>query len=68
MKAERISVEELKAKMARGEHLQILDVRNRMDYMRSTRALPGAIRIPAAKIEDRLAGLDPGVETIAYCT
>ena len=68
MEAARISVEELREKMERGERLQILDVRNRMDYMRSSVALPGAIRVPANKIEERMGELDPAVETVAYCT
>ncbi len=68
MDAERISVEELREKMERGERLQVLDVRNRIDYMKSDSALPGAIRVPANRVAEHLNELDPTVETIAYCT
>ncbi len=68
MDAERISVGELKAKIEGGERLQILDVRNRIDYMKSDSALPGAIRVPANRVAEHLGELDPAVETVAYCT
>jgi rhodanese-related sulfurtransferase len=68
MEAERISVEELREKLERGERLQILDVRNRIDYMRSHSAIPGSMRVPASKIGEHMGELDPTVETVAYCT
>jgi len=68
MEAERISIDELREKLERGERLQILDVRNRIDYMRSHSAIPGSVRVPADKIGGRMGELDPAVETVAYCT
>jgi rhodanese-related sulfurtransferase len=68
MEAERITVRELMEKMEHGERLQVLDVRNRIDYMKSDAALPGAIRVPANRLAEHLGGLDPTVETVTYCT
>ncbi len=68
MKVERITLEELKARMDSGQAIQILDVRNRIDYMRSGKAIPGSIRVPANKVVERLGELNPEIETVAYCT
>ena len=68
MKADRITVEELMERLRGGAPLQLLDVRNRIDYMKSGRAIPGSIRIPAERVLERVSELDPAVETVAYCT
>jgi len=68
MSAERITAKELKEKMDSGQELQILDVRNRLDYMKSREAIPGSIRMHVNKLLVRLGELDPAVETVAWCT
>jgi len=68
MEAKRITADELKEKMDSGALIQILDVRNKFDYMKSGEAIPGSIRIHVNKILDRLGELDPAVETVAWCT
>lgn len=68
MKAERITKEELKAAIERGEPVTLLDVRNLFDYQSSEVKLPGAVRIPVAELEARVGELDPAREVVAYCT
>jgi len=68
MDAERITVEELREKLESGQEVQLLDVRNRTDYMKSGEAIPGSIRMPVNRVLERLGELNPVVETIAYCT
>jgi len=68
MEAKRITVSELKEKIDSGQALQILDVRNRLDYMKSHETIPGSIRLHVNKLLDRLGELDPAVETVAWCT
>ncbi len=68
MEAKRITPEELKSKMESGQAIQILDVRNRLDYMKSREAIPGSLRIPVTRVLERLGELDPVVETVAWCT
>jgi rhodanese-related sulfurtransferase/DNA-binding transcriptional ArsR family regulator len=43
----------------------VVDVRSAADY--AAGHVPGAISLPAAALEHRLAGLPKGVEVIAYC-
>jgi len=64
----RITAEELKGKIERGEPVTVLDVRNDADYAASGKRIPGAVRIPAEELSTRTGELDPAVEVAAYCT
>lgn len=68
MDTPRISKEELKEKLDRGERLVILDIRNSIDYGRSDKKLPGAQRIPLGEIEKAASSLDRETEVVTYCT
>ncbi len=68
MEAKRISAAELKEKMDSQKKIQILDVRNKFDYLKSNETIPGSIRMHVNKLLDRLGDLDPFVETVAWCT
>ena len=64
----RITVQELKAKMDKGEDLVIVDVRTGDDYERSKIKIKGAVRIPIVKIEERYGELPKDKQIITYCT
>lgn len=68
MTAPRITREEVKRKLDTKEDFVLLDVRNPVDYGKSTVKIPGAVRIPVDELEGRLAELDPAREVVAYCT
>ncbi len=68
MKVPRITKEELKAKLDRGEDLLIIDVRNDKAYNRSDVKIPGAIRVPVSEIEFRADEFDRNHEVVTYCT
>lgn len=55
----------LKQRLDRGDHLQILDVREPEEI--SIASFPGAIEIPMGEVPSRLAGLDPGAEFVVVC-
>jgi rhodanese-related sulfurtransferase len=61
---ERISVEELRERMARGE-VVLLDVRPRVEF--DAGHLPGAVSVPLDELERRLEELPPGRTIVAYC-
>ncbi|MBI5287241.1 MAG: hypothetical protein HY878_06590 [Deltaproteobacteria bacterium] len=65
---DRITREELKAKMDRGEGIIILDVRVSADYMESKVKIKGAVRIDPGAIERRYKELPMDREIVAYCT
>jgi hypothetical protein len=64
----RISVQDLKAKMDRGEDITIIDVRSADDFERSKVKIKGAIRISIVKLADKSAELPRDKEIITYCT
>jgi len=63
----RMSIQELKEKMDRGEKIFILDVRSGEDYASSMFKIKDAVRIPVDSLEDRYQELPKDVEIIAYC-
>ncbi len=64
----RITVQELKAKMDKGEDLVILDVRTGNDYEGSKIKIKGAVRMSIVNIEDRYKQLPKDKEIVTYCT
>lgn len=64
----RITVQDLKAKMDRGDDLVILDVRTGNDYEGSKIKIKGAVRMSIVKIEDRYKELPKDKEVVTYCT
>lgn len=61
---ETITRTELVSRM-RGEDILVLDVRPDAEYRAGH--ISGARPVPPTELADRLAGLDPGVEVVAYC-
>ena len=65
----RVTVQELKAKMDKGENILILDFRTGSEYTASKIKIKGAVRIPLHELEDgRYKELPQDKEIIAYCT
>ena len=54
MEATRVTVEEVKERMDRGEQFAFLDTRNPQAWGESDVKLPGAIRVPADEVERHL--------------
>ncbi|MER3427243.1 MAG: hypothetical protein C4334_03945 [Pyrinomonas sp.] len=65
---ERIAVEELKEKIAKGEPVVILDVRAGAAYDSSDQTIKGARRIAPDEIEKRLSELPKDREIVTFCT
>lgn len=63
--ARTISNDELQAKLASGEPIRILDVREPAEY--SFGRIPGAISIPLGDLEQKAAQLDPSSEYYVVC-
>jgi sulfur-carrier protein adenylyltransferase/sulfurtransferase len=60
-----ISVEELKARMERGERFVLLDVREACEW--EIARLPGAVLIPLAELPSRMSELDSADEIVIHC-
>jgi len=60
-----MSVEELKAKIDRGDNFVLLDVREPHEV--EIAALPGSVRIPLRQLPEQLDRLDPAAEIVVHC-
>jgi len=64
----RITVQELKAEIDRGEDVVIIDIRAGREYEDSKIKIKGAIRISIVQLENRINELPRDKEIITYCT
>lgn len=68
MEATRVTVEEVKERMDRGEQFAFVDTRNPQAWGEADTKLPGAIRVPAGEVEQHLDEIPRGRAVITYCT
>ena len=64
----RVTPDEVKARMDRGEKFTFLDARNPEAWAGSDVKLPGALRVPADEVEKRVGDLPEDRTIITYCT
>jgi rhodanese-related sulfurtransferase len=68
MEATRITVDEVKQRMDRGEQFAFVDSRNPQAWAESGRKLPNAIRVPANELDEHLDEIPKDRTVITYCT
>ena len=68
MEATRVTVDEVKQRLDRGEQFTFVDTRNPKAWAEATTKLPEAIRIPAEEVEQHLDEIPRGRSVITYCT
>jgi rhodanese-related sulfurtransferase len=68
MELTRITVEEAKSRMDRGEPLTFIDSRNPDAWAKTSVKLPGAIRIPADEIDKHFNEIPGDRAILTYCT
>ena len=68
MEVTRVTVDELKQRMDRGEQFAFVDTRNPKAWGEADRKLPGAIRMPAEEVEQHLDEIPKDRTVITYCT
>jgi rhodanese-related sulfurtransferase len=68
MEATRVTVDEVKERMDRGEQFVFLDTRNPQAWGEAETKLPGAIRVPADEAEQHLQEIPRDRAVITYCT
>jgi rhodanese-related sulfurtransferase len=68
VEATRVTVEEVKGRMDRGEPFAFVDTRNPVAWGESDLKLPGAIRVPADELEQHLDEIPRDRAVITYCT
>ena len=68
MEATRVTVDEVKERMERGEQFAFVDTRNPVAWGESDAKLPGAVRVPAGELEQHLSEIPRDRAVITYCT
>ncbi len=68
MEATRVTADEVKERMDRGEQFAFIDTRNPQAWGEADTKLPGAIRVPADEVEKHLDEIPRDRTVITYCT
>jgi rhodanese-related sulfurtransferase len=68
METTRVTVDEVKQRMDRGEQFAFIDSRNEQAWAKADEKLPGALRIPAKELEQHLDEIPKDRAVIVYCT
>jgi len=68
MEATRVTIDEVKERMDRGEAFTFVDTRNPKAWAEATSKLPQAIRISADEAEQHLDEIPRDRTVITYCT
>lgn len=68
IQATRITVDEVKQRMDRGEQFAFVDSRNPQAWSQSDKKLPNAIRVRAEELEQHLDEIPKDRTVIVYCT
>ena len=68
MEATRVTTDEVRERMGRGEQFTFVDTRNPVAWGESDVKLPGAIRVPADEVEQHLHEIPRDRAVITYCT
>ena len=68
MEVTRVTIDEVKQRMDRGEQFTFVDTRNPKAWSEAQTKLPGAIRVPADSVEEYVDKIPRGRTVIAYCT
>jgi membrane protein DedA with SNARE-associated domain len=65
---DRITPEELHARLAAGEDIVVVDLRHSAEFEAEGRTLPHALRIAPDAVDAQLSAIPPGREVILFCT
>ncbi len=68
METTRVTVDEVRERMERGEPFAFVDTRNPKAWGESNEKLPGAIRVPADEVAQYLDEIPRDRAVITYCT
>jgi rhodanese-related sulfurtransferase len=68
MDVTRITTDEIRERLERGEQFTFLDTRNPTAWAESDTKLPNAIRVPAGELAQHLDEIPKDRTVISYCT
>ena len=68
MEVTRVTVDEVKTRLDRGEPLVFVDARSQESWGKSDKQVPGSIRVPPDEAAGHLGEIPRGRAIITYCT
>ena len=68
MEVTRITVDEVRERLARGEQLTIVDARSAESWGKATEQIPGSVRVPPDDVAGHAGGVPRGRAVVTYCT
>ena len=68
MEATRITIDEVRERLDRGEQFTFVDTRNPTAWGESDKKLPKAIRVPAEEVAEHVDEIPKDRTVITYCT
>ena len=68
MEATRITADEVKERLERGEQFTFVDTRNPTAWAESDQKLPNAVRVPGDEVTQHLHEIPKDRTVITYCT
>jgi membrane protein DedA with SNARE-associated domain len=68
LRGKRMAPEELHERLSRGDDLQVVDLRQRLEFNAFPQTIPGSIRISLDHFEDRIAALQLERPLVLFCT
>ncbi len=68
MEPTRVTIDEIRQRMDRGEPFSFIDARNPQAWGEAETKLPGAIRVPADEAERHLQEIPHDCVVITYCS
>jgi rhodanese-related sulfurtransferase len=64
----RITVEEVRRRLDRGDRIVFVDARNPQAWGRAPTKLPGAVRVPVDDVRGHVDELPRNIPIVTYCT
>ncbi len=68
MEPNRITVDELRRRLARGERPVMIDARSPDAWSQARAQVPGSIRVPPDELAEHVRQIPRGRPIVAYCT
>lgn len=68
MEVNRITVDEVRSRLDRGEPLVMVDARSAESWSKADRQIPGSVRVPPDDVAGHAGEVPQGRAIVTYCT
>jgi rhodanese-related sulfurtransferase len=68
MEVSRVTVDEVRMRLDRGEPLVFVDARSAESWSKAQSQIPGSVRVPPDEVAGHVDGVPRGRAVVTYCT